>query len=306
MRLRAVITNGHPMAQAPPGRPLQLEGEPYGIILCMRHPLLTVLARLAERVLGRARLAKLARLVTNEVRLDVANDLRTNGEAAVQRVALKEASPVVLDVGAHFGEWSSSLLSMSTGTLVLHVFEPSTHSATRARQALGGRGEVHQVAMSNEPGSGLLLVVHEGAGSNSVVPFVDEGKGPATASEEISLDTVDNFCSEHQLRRVTLLKTDAEGHDLAVLRGASEMLGSQCIDLIQFEYNHRWIDARVFLLDAFLLLQSYGYRVGKVTPRGVETYARWHPELEKFVEGNYLAYLPEREVDLEVVPWWGG
>lgn len=43
-----------------------------------------------------------------------------------------------------------------------------------------------------------------------------------------------------------------------------------------------------------------------MTPRGVETYAQWHPELEKFVEANYLAYLPAREGDLQVIPWWGG
>lgn len=258
-----------------------------------------------ERALGRARLAKLARLVTNEVRLDVANDLTRNGESAVQRVALKHASPVVLDVGAHFGEWSSNLLSISTDAVMLHAFEPSAHSALRAREALGERGEVHELALSNEPGSGMLLVVHEGAGSNSIVPFVDARMGSGKL-EQIALDTVDNFCAERQISRVTLLKTDAEGHDLAVLRGASGMLDSHSIELVQFEYNHRWIDARVFLLDAFILLQGYGYRVGKVTPRGVETYAQWHPELEKFVEGNYLAYLPAREGDLRVIPWWGG
>jgi len=271
----------------------------------MRHPVLTTLSRLTERALGRPRLAKVARLVTNAVRLDVANDLTSNGEVAIQQVALRHPAPVILDVGAHFGEWSSSLLSMSTDALVLHAFEPSAHSAAKARDALRGRGEVHRFALSDEPGPGSLLIVHEGAGSNSVVPFADSGKSSG-ALEEIIFDTVDNFCAEHQIRRVTLLKTDAEGHDLAVLRGASRMLNSHSIDLVQFEYNHRWIDARVFLLDAFDLLQKFGYRLGKVTPRGVETYASWHPELEKFVEGNYLAYLPEREADLHVVPWWGG
>lgn len=271
----------------------------------MRHPALTALTRLTESAVGRPRLAKAVRHVNNTVRLDVANDLTSNGEATVQRVALRDASPVVLDVGAHFGEWSSSLLSMTTSKLELHAFEPSTHSAVRARQTLGDRGEVHELALSDKAGSGSLLVVHEGAGSNSVVPFADPRKA-AGKLEQITLDTVDNFCAERQISRVTLLKTDAEGHDLAVLRGASSMLASHSIEFVQFEYNHRWIDARVFLLDAFILLQGYGYRIGKVTPRGIETYVQWHPELEKFVEANFLAYLPQREADLRVVPWWGG
>lgn len=57
----------------------------------------------------------------------------------------------------------------------------------------------------------------------------------------------------------------------------------------QFQYNHRWIHARAFLLDAFELLTPLGYRLGKLTPFGVEFYPHWDPELETFVEGNYIA-----------------
>jgi FkbM family methyltransferase len=271
----------------------------------MPHLFLTMLARCGERALGRRRFAKATRVLTNEVRLDVANNMLSNGERGVQQVAVGRPTPVVLDVGAHYGEWSSNLLSLGVGSITLHAFEPSAHSAAMAREVLGNRGEVHEVALSDQRGAGVLHIVHEGAGSNSMVPFTDE-TNLSGQSENIVVDTVDHFCATHGLDRITLLKTDAEGYDLSVLRGATEMLSSRSIDYVQFEYNHRWIDARVFLLDAFLLLQDHGYRLGKVTPRGIETYERWHPELEKFVEGNYLAYLPEREAELDVLPWWGG
>ena len=62
--------------------------------------------------------------------------------------------------------------------------------------------------------------------------------------------------------------------------------------MAQFEYNHRWILGRFFLRDAFELVQAFGYRVGKLTPRGVEFYPGWDPELETFVEGNYVACAP--------------
>lgn len=271
----------------------------------MRHRGIKAIIHATERVVGRARLAKLARLVNDEVRLDGENDMAVNGEAIVQKVARVFAEPVVLDVGAHYGEWSESLLAQPGNTPTLHAFEPSAHSAVKARDAIGGRGEVHLFALSDKPGAGSLLIVHEGAGSNSVVPFTDSER-PSGEIEHIAFSTVDDFCAEHGIERVTLLKIDAEGHDLAVLRGAEEMLGKRAIDLIQFEYNLRWIDARVFLLDAFQLLEGHSYRLAKVTPRGIETYERWHHELEKFVECNYLAYLPERERDLPTIPWWGG
>jgi len=244
-------------------------------------------------------------LVNNEVRLDGQNDMAFNGEVIVQKVVRRFDDPVVLDVGSHYGEWSASLLSQPGSGLTLHAFEPSSFSAAKARDAIGDRGEVHQVALSDAPGPGSLLIVHEGAGSNSVVPFTEVGWASGE-TEDITFNTVDGFCGDHGIDRLSLLKIDAEGHDLAVLRGAIGMLSNRAIDMVQFEYNLRWIDARVFVLDAFELLGGLGYQLGKVTPRGIETYERWHHELEKFAECNYLAYLPERESDLPTIPWWGG
>lgn len=249
-------------------------------------------------------MAKLARFLTNQVRLDTENDISSNGEVLVQSCALQAERPVVLDVGAHYGEWSNSLLAQQGNRPVLHLFEPSAHSARRAASALGERALVHQIAMSEKSGVGILHIAHQGAGSNSVVAFSKNARVPED-SERIKFSTVGDFCSAQGIDRVRLLKVDAEGHDLAVLRGSEKMLARQAIDLIQFEYNHRWIDARVFLADAFELLQTHGYCLGKVSRRGIEAYPAWHPELEKFVEGNYLAYIPDRAVGLRFIRWWG-
>jgi FkbM family methyltransferase len=243
-------------------------------------------------------------LVTNEVRLDIDNDMWANGESIVQAFALQVDAPVVLDVGAHYGEWSESLLAQPGHPPTLHLFEPSAHSAARAKSVVDGRGEVHQLAMSDRSGEGRLVIVHEGAGSNSVVPFTDTAR-QSGETEPITFTTVDDFCTDNGIERVRLMKVDAEGHDLAVLRGTKRMLERKAIDLVQFEYNLRWIDARVFLLDAFQLLQADGYRIGKVTPKGVEVYEQWHPELEKFIEANYLAFVPGCEGDLPLISWWG-
>lgn len=272
-----------------------------------RHPsyqqALSSVLQISARVLGRRTAARLARRLTNEIRLDGSNDISTNGERIVQRAASSDPAPVVLDVGAHFGEWSTSLLEQSGTPPRLHCFEPSRSSWERASESLAGRASVHQFGLSDKPGSAELVVVHEGAGSNSVVPFTD-GRGSGR-TELIELSTVDRFCRQNKLEHVTLLKIDAEGHDLAVLRGSQEMLSKKGISLVQFEYNARWIDARCFLLDAFILLQGYGYDLGKVTPRGIETYDRWHPELESFREANYLAFLPSWRGRLPTLKWWG-
>ena len=68
--------------------------------------------------------------------------------------------------------------------------------------------------------------------------------------------------------------------------------------------SHRWILGRFYLRHAFEFLLALGYRVGKVTPRGVEFYPGWDADLETFVEGNYLACDPEVAWELPAVTWW--
>ncbi len=268
------------------------------------HAFLRVTTHVVERLIGRPRLVKLCRLMTNESRLDAPNDIASNGEQMVQRATLLATAPVVLDVGAHYGEWSTSLLAQSGQRPTLHLFEPSSHSANIARTAMAEQGTVHTMALSDAVGTGELLIVHAGAGSNSVVKFSDPTKHSGE-TESVVFTTVDLFCEAEGIERVRLLKIDAEGHDLSVIRGASSMIRMRNIEMVQFEYNHRWIDARVFLADAFEFFGRYGYQVGKITPRGIEIYDQWHPELEKFVEANYLAFLPHLRVDFPTIAWWG-
>ena len=82
------------------------------------------------------------------------------------------------------------------------------------------------------------------------------------------------------------------------------MLHEQAIEVIQFEYNSRWIDSRHFLKDAFDYLRPFEYRIGKITPKGVEFYQSWHPELETFREGNYLACRGEWFKRFTKIKWW--
>ena len=63
-------------------------------------------------------------------------------------------------------------------------------------------------------------------------------------------------------------------------------------------------DQRAFLRDAFDHLTGLGYGVGKLTPKGVEFYPGWEPELETFVEGNYVACSPAAAHSLPAVRWW--
>jgi FkbM family methyltransferase len=266
----------------------------------------------ACRVVSRRQVVRASRFVLLRARLDIRNDRDSNGEASLQRWMLN-LSPSgrkihVVDVGANVGQWAGSMLATArrTGRLAdldLHSFEPSSYTFARLSEALDGqRVTLNLAALGDRPGRSTLHVIAPGAATNSLHKPPDAPDDSTT--EEVVMRTLDEYADSAQLDHIMLVKIDAEGHDLAVLRGARQLLAKQRISVAQFEYNHRWVYARTFLRDAFDLLGPLGYQLGKLTPQGVEFYPRWDTDLETFVEGNYLACTPEIAAKLPSVSWW--
>jgi FkbM family methyltransferase len=267
---------------------------------------------LACQAFGRRDVVRAARFVLCQARLDVPNDLGTNGESSLQRWVVGLSSPGqrirVIDVGANVGRWSAAMLtavgkSNRRDDLELHAFEPSAETHAMLAATLHGQAvHLSRLALGDRTGFSTLHIVAPGAGTNSLYQLPGAPAGAAT--EQVQTTTLDDYARQADLEHVTLVKIDTEGHDLAVLRGARELLTEHRISFVQFEYNHRWIYGRWFLRDAFELLEPLGYRLGKLTPRGVEFYPGWDVDLETFVEGNYVACASDVRCMLPSVRWW--
>jgi FkbM family methyltransferase len=273
----------------------------------------TIATDLACSAVGRRHVVRSARFVLRRACRDMPNDMRLNGELWLQRLIL-DLSPGgarinVIDVGANVGRWSAAMLKAAQETgrleeLHLHAFEPCSTSFALLSDVLANRTSVtlQQSALCERAGSSTLHILAPTAGTNSL--HKPSGVPSNVATEEVTTITLDEYADRLGLQGISLVKIDTEGHDLAVLRGASALLAENRIGVVQFEYNHRWVFAHSFLHDAFELFEPFGYYLGKLTPRAVEFYPRWDFELETFVEGNYVActsWIAER---LPSVPWW--
>jgi FkbM family methyltransferase len=263
------------------------------------------------RLAGRQRVVRAARFALNRARLDSPNSIESNGEALLQARVVTAApggtTIRVFDVGANEGQWSASMMQQAEAAgrasdLELHAFEPSTFTVDRLRAAMGDSlVSINQLALSDKIGAEELHVDGLGAGSNSLH---SRTSAPGT-TEIVNLSTIDAYCADHSINSINLVKIDTEGHDMSVIEGARKLLAARAVGIVQFEYNHRWISARRYLRDAFDLFQPLGYTLGKLTPTGVEVYpGGWDWELESFVEGNYIAFLPEIAQALPRLPWW--
>lgn len=263
----------------------------------------------ACQAFGRRAVIRAARYVLLRARLDYPNDMMANGESALQRWVLglaPDGELHVADVGANVGRWSRALLAAASAEgraadLRLHAFEPDAGAYARLERALDGAPAIlSPVALSDRHGTSAFHAVAPAAGTNSLHP----APGTTATAETVSTITLDSYAARSGVPRFALVKIDTEGHDLTVLRGARGLLAEHRIAVVQFEYNHRWVFARAFLRDAFEFLADLGYRVGKLTPKGVEFYPGWDADLETFVEGNYVACDPAVAGRLPAVPWW--
>ena len=274
-----------------------------------------VFDRLAGRLgdlVGRARLVRAGAYLSRAGRLDVPDDPACNGEGLVQQTVARHASGLttVVDCGANTGQWSAALLSAfrrrgGRAALRLYCFEPSAPAFEKLTANLSTRAvdgvSIHPVrqALSGRAGDATLHVVHEAAGTNSLTRAAGH-----RGTEAVEATTLSAFARRRGVERIELLKIDAEGHDYEILAGARELIDAGAIDVIQFEYNQRWIYGGRFLRDVFLLLADTDYAIGKVTPRGIQWCGEYDCRLESFVQGNWLACGPRWVASFPAAPGW--
>jgi FkbM family methyltransferase len=265
--------------------------------------------------LGRKNLVRLSRFLYNEARLDKQNDAATNGERAVQWQMLKKDQSrerfCVFDVGANVGNWTQSLLEIGVRLnrpIFVHAFEGCINTCLTLENNLEQSGfrqqtQVNNIVLSSSKGKQRFYSRGSNAGTNGLYPLREVNSEEQTVVE-VETETIDGYCVQNGIFHIDFLKVDTEGHDIEVLYGGNELFTAGAIDIAQFEYNHRWINSRHYLRDAFDYFKPLGYELGKITPKGIEFYPAWDFELETFREGNYLAVKPSLMSLFPQIPWW--
>lgn len=250
------------------------------------------LALTAIAILGHRKLERVSRFLLNTSRLDTQNDPHENGEILVQHsvMAAAKSGDVVFDVGANVGDWTASLIAETAVPLKVFCFEPTPSTALNLRNRLKslpmpGSVEIVEMILSDYQGETDFFDYGENAGRNSRFPIFE---AKSAKVRKLPTTSIDAFCRKRGIEEILFLKIDTEGNDALVLQGAREALLERRIKFLQFEYNHRWIFARSFLKDAMDGLIEKGYRIGKVTPKGILWLEAWNPNLESFQEGNYF------------------
>jgi FkbM family methyltransferase len=218
-----------------------------------------------------------------------------SGEAAIfNRLARMKGGPyTIFDVGANQGQFLAVVLSTSLKDFRVHAFEPSSESFRLLTEKMGGRPEIvlNNVGLGRERGTLDLFFDKPGSRLASLTSRkLDHINMEFTHSEKVTIDTVDDYCGEHNINYIDLLKIDVEGHELDVLAGATNMLKGSRVGMVTFEFGGCNIDTRTFFKDYYYLFTENGMSLFRITPSGyLQPITHYGEILEQFRTTNYLA-----------------
>ncbi len=169
----------------------------------------------------------------------------------------------VCDVGAHKGNYTYWLSRWVGNSGRVLAFEPQPSLAAYLRQTVPSHNVViEQKALWSETGALDLFVPAPNSPGASLVATTDRSDGPRLQVPVVALDDY----LPHE-KRVSLLKVDAEGAELAIFQGARRILG-ESRPLLVFECENRHLP-HGSVEDVFAFLAECGYKGYFFSPGGV-------------------------------------
>ena len=207
----------------------------------------------------------------------------------------------IFDVGANKGQFLSEVIQQLVAAgipLRVHAFEPSRAAFDVLRAGFQDRRDVslnnlglgREVGefplFSNAPGSGLASLSQRRLGHIGL---------DFNTKESVRIEKLDDYCRQHEIERIDLLKLDVEGHELDVLSGGKRMFHEGRIGMVSFEFGGTHIDSRTFFQDFwYFFKENGGGTIYRITPAGPPFPIIEYREIyEQFRTTNFLVVISE-------------
>jgi FkbM family methyltransferase len=170
-------------------------------------------------------------------------------------------NPIFFDIGANIGNYTRSLYNRFPNSFI-HSFEPHPKTYSNLCKLGIENTKFHNVAVGNKTGTIALYDRADCNGSSHASLYeevMSEFYKEKFNTEEVQIRTLDDIACDENIKIIDFLKIDAEGGELAVLKGASTLLEKGAIKSIHFEFNNMNTISRVFFRDFRKLLSNFTF-----------------------------------------------
>jgi len=153
---------------------------------------------------------------------------------------VKMENPVVIDVGANRGQ-TIDMIRRAFSNAKITAFEPNPDLLPALSRDYREVATVEGVAVGSAVGR-ISFHVSENPELSSVLAAARSPENifaatPVRKVVSVPVTTIDSYMQEKNIKHINLLKSDTQGFDLEVLRGASQALDRGAVDTILVETN---------------------------------------------------------------------
>ena len=167
---------------------------------------------------------------------------------------------VFVDIGAHHGLYTI-LASRCVGSQGLVIaFEPSPREFSRlklhCRLNRCRNVVLEQCAVGERTGTVIFYVEVHGTALSSIKPAPDVGK---CVPIQTAMVTLDDYINQKKIQKVDVIKVDVEGSELAVLKGAVNVLSVLRPIVLSELLDQRTLPYGYLSRDIYQFLHAYNY-----------------------------------------------
>jgi FkbM family methyltransferase len=194
------------------------------------------------------------------------NSVNRNDALQVELFATQlKPGDIAFDVGAHAGQYCILMAALCGPAGVVVAFEPDPH----ARELLSRNLEINPgirpprvepFALSDRVGTATLY--SRGGNTQSSLAAAGVGHQPDRPAEQLEVRTVtlDDYIERTGIGAPTWVKIDAEGAEISILKGASELLRSDARIVCEL-HPYAWEEFGTSLEELESLVQAAGRRM---------------------------------------------
>jgi FkbM family methyltransferase len=179
------------------------------------------------------------------------------------RLSSFDSGSVIFDVGTNAGSFVRAIQHVNPNVLNLHCFEPHPILAHTTKSVYPFI-TMNEICIGREDGKIDIHIPKWSVGLSSTIrrPVFDSLNQEITILN-VDCRTVDSYCRQHNIEKISFMKIDVEGGEKAVLEGASSMLREKRILAGMFEVGTTLTDAGTSTKEVCELLEGYGYTVDR-------------------------------------------